>query len=246
MTAARRPAKKPAAATKTPPLELVPSASARKAYPKLLEVIHSAQVDEARGFDERWEAIERVRAKHYYVLEDDTPTFVAWLKKHVGEAERTANRNLRVAAVASPAEIVRYTVSKINLALAIRDARERNAAKAKGVAYTAPERPAPIDIAALRFDVTREDKRRKVDLEAVTQNELEALLSELTGSKDRRERAARASLSPTAKRAAAALAESSMKNITVAEHDNELAFDGVRADQLRAFGRLLAKLTPDE
>lgn len=232
--------------SKKPIPEPVAPAAARKEYERLLAVIATAEVTEARGFDERWEAIERVRQKHFYLLEDDTPTFVAWLKKFVGESERTALRNLRVSAIASPAEIARYTVSKINLALSIRDATARRDAEKKGVPWTQPDRPAPIDLAALRFTVVRADKKRNVDLESVTQDELESIVSDITGSKARREKSRRESLSPTARKLVAAVHKARLQNIEITEHDNQLNIVGARADQLAALAKVLAQLAADE
>lgn len=246
MATAKRPKKKPEATT-APAAE--PSPSARRAYAKLMAVIETAEVTEARGFDEKWEAIDEVRRKHYYVLDEETPSFVAWLKKHVGEPARSARRNLRVSAVASPAEIARYLPTKIDLALAIRDATERKGAKRSPA--KAPEgaslderRPAPIDLAALRYEVVREKKRARVDLAEVTQQELEALLSERTGSAEKKRRERDEQLSPTVATAKKALVAAGLDEVVLAQHDQLVTIADVRVDQLAALGAVLAKVKP--
>lgn len=218
-----------------------PPAAAKKQYLALLDVIETAEVTEARGFDEKWEAVELVRAKHYYLFDDETPKFALWLKKHIGDPYRSAMRNLRVSHVASPAEIAKYTATKIDLALSIRDAREKPKAP-KSKAGPPSDVPRSIELAKERYDVVRDGKRVKATLDEAKQAELEAILSKLTGSADAARERAREKLSPRGARLAKLIDDAGFDNIELEERDFTYTFRGARADQLTALGRVLVAL----
>ncbi|MFO0558911.1 MAG: hypothetical protein U0269_12910 [Polyangiales bacterium] len=205
----------------------------------MLREITTAERDELRGWDRKWEAVATVLAKRYYLFDDEANTAPLWMKKHAHEEYRTGFRNARVATLASPDEEQRYTVTKIDLAYSLDEARQRAEAKAKGVEWSAPERPRKLDLAKLRYTVERDDKRVTVGLDEVSAAELRALQA----SESRSEGAPRARISKSAKAALRALAaHKALSNVTIRERDNELTIDHVRADQLAAVGRVLAAL----
>lgn len=248
--AKKKPAKK-ATPTKTPAKKrpakpatdesatAAPPPKARAEYDSLLREISVAEHDELRGWDRKWEAVSVVLAKKYYLFDDDANTAPLWMKKHLREEYRTGFRNARVAKLASPEEEQRFTVTKIDLAYTIEEARQQAEAKAKGVEWTAPDVPKKLDLDALRYAVERDGKRVKLSLDDISAAELRALQS----SESKREGAPRARMSKSAKAVVRAVGErKSLGNVTVREHDNELTIDNVRADQLRELGQLLVEL----
>lgn len=236
---------KPARATKrSAPTEddrplVAPPAKARAEYESLLREITTAERDELRGWDRKWEAVATVLAKRYYLFDDEANTAPLWMKKHAHEEYRTGFRNARVATLASPDEEQKYTVTKIDLAYSIDEARQRAAAKAKGVEWSAPERPRKLDLSKLRYAVERDGARVSLGLDEVSVAELRALQS----SESRSEGAPRARISKSAKAVLRALsARKALSNVTIRERDNELTIDHVRADQLHDLGRTLVDL----
>jgi hypothetical protein len=140
--ATRRTPSKPAP---EPPIEVAPPPKERKEYDALLREITLAERDELRGWDRKWEAVATVLAKKYFLFDDETPNAAAWMKKHTREEYRTGARNARVAKLASPDEEQRFTVTKIDLAYSIDEARQRAEAKKKGVRLPAPRPPTPME-----------------------------------------------------------------------------------------------------
>ena len=132
--------------------------SARVEYASLLKQMVTARREKTRGEDQYWELVGSVLMKKLYLLDDEASTADSWLDKHTGEHPRVARRNVRVAQVASPEEELRYGFTKIDLALAWRDAAERESAKKAGREWVAKEPPAPIDLEALRFKLSRAKK----------------------------------------------------------------------------------------
>ncbi len=218
---------------------VAPPAKAKAEYESLLREMSLAERDELRGWDRKWEAVATVLAKRYYLFDDEANTAPLWMKKHAHEEYRTGFRKARVAALASPDEEQRYTVTKIDLAYSIDEARQRDEAKAKGVDWSAPDRPKKLDLAKLRYTIERDDKRVSLGLEAISVAELRALQA----SESRSEGAPRARISKSAKAVVRALgANNTLRNVAVRERDNELTLDNIRADQLNELGRVLAEL----
>jgi hypothetical protein len=229
-----------AAAPKTDDADaLAPPAKARAEYESLLREMSVAERDELRGWDRKWEAVATVLAKRYYLFDDEANTAPLWMKKHAHEEYRTGFRNARVATLASPDEEQRYTVTKIDLAYTIDEARQRAEAKAKGVEWSAPDRPKKLDLARLRYTVERDRKRVTVGLDEISAAELRALQA----SESKSEGSPRAKISKSAKALVRAIAANKgLSNVTVRERDNELSLEHVRADQLRDLGRVLSAL----
>jgi hypothetical protein len=213
--------------------------AAREEYARLLREIDDAARDEMRGWDRKWEAVATVLAKKYFLLDDDAPSAPAWVKKHTEDEYRTALRNARVAKLASPEEEKKYTVTKIDLAYTIDEARQREAAKNKGVEWAAPASPRKLALAELRYTVERDGDDVSLGLDEVSVSELRAL--------QRGDSAPSASASSaTAKLIARAIrAQPALKNVTVAERDNELTLGKIRKDQVRALGKALSAIDLD-
>lgn len=233
------PAAKPARRTATPPV-VTPPQRARVEYAALLREIDDAGRDELRGWDRKWEAVATVLQKRYFLLDDDTPTGAAWVKKHLGEEYRTVQRNARVARLASPAEEAKYTVTKIDLAYSIDATRRLAAAKKKGVDGVVAAAPERLDLAALRYTVVRSGKKLTLGLDAITAPELRALLSGKTSAHGA---PPHARLSPRATRIQRTLAaHPELRNVTLREHENALTIDQIRLDQVHALGRALSRV----
>ncbi len=216
MATPRRSAKKPAANKSTTPIAAFEQklSDARREYAALLAEIDDASRDELRGWDRKWEAVATVLEKKYFVLDDDAPTAADWVKKHTKDEYRTGLRNVRVATLASPDEEKKYTVTKIDLAYTIDQALKMAAAKKKGVEWTAPETPAKLDLAKLRYTVERDGKKVSLGLEAITAPELRALHK----SKSSERGSSGAKLSAAGKRVASAVnSVATLKNITFSE-----------------------------
>lgn len=216
---------------------------ARAEYAALLREIEAAEFDEARGWDRKWEAIATVLDKKYFVLDDEASSAPAWVKKHTSENYRSGLRNARVAVVASPEEEKRFKRSKIDLAIGIELTRLSAAAAKAKVEFDVKKATEKIALSKLRYTVVREKKKRVVDLEAITPDELRAIAkgnaidNESKGSRLSAE--ARAVIATINKNAA-------LKNVTLSERDRELTLGKIRFDQLATLGRVLSKIALDD
>jgi quinol monooxygenase YgiN len=207
-----------------------------RAYQAQMQQMHAALVSEKRGWDSYYEAVDRVVSEKLYVA-DGYDSAREWLAEHVSDPERTALRYARVARLASPEEIAKYTPTKIDLALSIRDARAAKDAKKKGVELERSSATKGIDLKAQRYEVLREDARVKVDLEEARTPELRAILG--TFSSASRKRPPSESAVCVALRAA--LREGAeWEGVTVSERDSALTISGFRPDQVKALAALLS------
>lgn len=207
-----------------------------RVYQAMMQQMHVALVSEKRGWDSYYEAVDRVVSEKLYIA-DGYGSAREWLAEHVSDPERTALRYARVARLASPEEIAKYTPTKIDLALSIRDARAAKEAKKKGVELERSGSTKGIDLAAQRYEVVRNDKRVKVDLEAARTPELRAILSSLSPAS--RKRKPRESAVCVALRAA--LGEgAAWEGVTVSERDSVLTISGFRPDQVKALAAVLS------
>lgn len=104
---------------------LTVDARLKKAWMTAFSAVASAKRRGAGAFDELWESVAEI-AHHDppLYLADGCATFRDFLSKHLPDVdERTAKRYMRVAQFASPDEEVKYTVSKIDAALTLLEAR---------------------------------------------------------------------------------------------------------------------------
>ncbi|MDP3277847.1 MAG: hypothetical protein Q8Q09_21870 [Deltaproteobacteria bacterium] len=219
-----------------------PLAKARVEYQALLREITVAERDELRGWDRKWEAVATVLAKKYFLFDESASTAPEWVKKYAHEEYRTGARYARVATLASPDEEQKYTISKIDLAYTIDEARQRAAAKKRGTDWTPPSPPKKLALDKLRYSVDREGTKVSLGLAEVSVAELRALQS----SESRAEGAPAARVSKSARAVIKAIgAERSLREVRVQERDNQLTLSSVRFDQLNALGRVLSALKLD-
>lgn len=213
---------------------------ARAEYAELLREIEDAELDAQRGWDRLWEASRIVVRKRYYLFDENTPTAADWVLAHTGELYRTAQRNMTVAALSSPDEQREYKVTRIGLAYAIDEAQRALDAAKKKVEYTPPETPEKLDLAKLRYEVTRDGKTVTLGLADVSTDELRGILRGLRrGSKRDDSR-----LGPTAAKLVAKIAgDKSLDNVRVIERGGEISLSGVRADQLGALGAVFSAIS---
>lgn len=159
-----------------------------------------ASKGEASSWDDRYEAIAAI-------LEHEPPLYLAggfstdadFIKKVVREDKSSLYRNLRVAKYANPSEVELYTVSKLDLAIAIVETRNHGPLKGR----------TPIAFEKLRFpflDGTETVTRSFPDM---TVGQLRSALA-LARGRDVKSKNA----SPAAKRIAAALKASGVKGVT--------------------------------
>ncbi|MBL8683849.1 MAG: hypothetical protein JNK05_32050 [Myxococcales bacterium] len=231
--------KKPRSTAGTKPVPFVDAKKISKLaarYRALLAQMHAALVSEMRGWDSYYEAVDEVVSKKLYVA-DGYENAKEWLQEHVDETERTALRYARVARLASPEEIAKYTATKIDFALSIRDAKEVAEAKKKGVELERdPDEAKSIDLAAQRYSVKRNNEKLTVDLEEVKTPELRAILRAFGTRPSRPE----PSMSDEAARAKRAFSETAgLEGVTVEERDSTVTVRGFRPDQMGAVGDVL-------
>ena len=221
----------PAESERPPSVEPKKLAKLSTRYRALLAQMHASLVSEKRGWDSYYEAVDEVVSKKLYVA-DGYENAKEWLTEHVAETERTALRYARVARLASPDEIAKYTATKIDLALSIRDAKAVADAKKKGVELERdPDEAKSIDLAAQRYSVARDGKKSTVDLEAVTTPELRAMLR----SFGTRPKGPAPAMSDEATRAKRAFTETAgLESVSVEERDSTVTIRGFRPDQMRA------------
>jgi hypothetical protein len=238
-----KPSKKaPGAKSDRSTVSVAPPAKARAEYDALLREMALAERDELRGWDRKWEAVATVLSKKYFLFDESASTAAEWVKKHAREEYRTGARYARVATLASPEEEQKFTVTKIDIAYSIAEARERAAAKKKGVEWTPTVPTKKLALDKLRYTVVRDGAKVSLGLAEVSVAELRAL----QGGESRAEGAPTARVSKSARVVIGAIsAERSLREVTVKERDNQLTIDNVRVDQLNALGRVLVALELD-
>jgi hypothetical protein len=228
------PKKKKPLADKRPPSAPEPDAKLRAKYAALRDEMATALRGEMRGWDRYWEAVATIIAERWYMF-DGYRNAAEWIGAEMDVPLRTALRNTRVATVASPDEEAKYTPTKIDLALSLLDAKSAAKAARDGAKPDAA-REANVDLAALRFDVERDGKKRKLALDEVTTDELRALLRRST----RKDGVTKARLRPTAQALADALAaHETLSDLALSERDGLIVLGGFRADQIAELGRVL-------
>ncbi len=223
----KKPAKKPVG--RSAKVEMTIDRALKRRWDAALTAMHAAKAHESSGFDAYWEAVGAV-------IDHDPPLYLAggsatigeFLAGHVGESERTARRNIRVARFASAQEETRYTVTKLDATLAWLEAR--------GLALEHGK--APIDFAALRFDVERDGKARRLSLAEVTTDEILALTTALRRDQGRSRKGSTPEIDAVAK---GLRADRSLRGVSVGFRDGAFSFRAVPAVALVAFARALLK-----
>ena len=164
-TTTKQTKKKPAALKKPRAVALQIDPRLAKEWKKHLAVLDDAKHRGMSAFDEQWEAVSAI-ALHEppLYLAAGCATFRAFLAEYVGEDERTAKRNMRVARFASPAEEAAYGVTKLDAALAYLEAKTGKALHGR----------VPVAFDKLKIPVDEGDARRNVGLAAATAAQIQA------------------------------------------------------------------------
>jgi len=144
------------------------------------------------------------------------------------EDERSVRRAIRVARYASPVEEERYTVSKLDAALAYLDAKTGGTVQGR----------LPVAFEKLRIPVRRPARAAAtVSLEEATVAEVRAATRALS-----RTRASPTNRSPRLVAMLKALRVGALKGISVSERSGRFHFGEVPAESLVEFGSALAKV----
>jgi hypothetical protein len=144
----------------------------KKRFDALVAKMAIASRDEARGWDSYFEYMgEILREKLWIAGGYDSST--QWLESVSDDPLRSLRRNVRVAESSSPDEQVKFTRSKITLALTLLDARDAAAAARRNERWEPSDEPRAVDWKALRFDVVRDGKKKSLALAEITAPELQ-------------------------------------------------------------------------
>lgn len=130
----------------------------RDRWQRALDAVKDAKREGASAFDVLWETVAEI-------VDHDPPLYLAgglattkdFLAQHLNETERSARRWMRVARYASPAEEVRYGVSKLDAVIGYLEAKS---GPIKG--------SLPVAFDKLKIPVERDGKITQVPLEEAT------------------------------------------------------------------------------
>ena len=142
--ASKTKSRKPAASAT---VGLTIDADLKRRWKKAAAVVADAKHRGMSAFDELWEAVAEISDHEPPLyLAAGCATFKAFLAEYVGEDERTAKRNMRVARFASPEEETKYGVSKIDAALSYLEAKAGTQLKGRlPVAFDRLKVPASVN-----------------------------------------------------------------------------------------------------
>ncbi len=210
-------------------VELTVDRALKQQWEKALAALKASKQEGASAFDELWETVGEV-------LEHDPPLYLAggfatakaFLTTHLGETERTAYRNVRVAKYASPAEEARYGVAKLDLVLSFVEAKLGAPAKGR----------LPVDFASVKIPVERDGETRKVGIEEATAQEIAAATRSLVRSAKKTP----ARVSPVVSAVTKALSKGPLRAISVRFSKGKLSFGGIDPAALPALVSALSGL----
>lgn len=206
----------------------------KKRFDELTAKMAVASRDEARGWDAYFEYMGEVMREKLWIA-GGFDSARQWLESITDEPLRSLRRNVRVAESSSPDEQVKFTRSKITLALTLLDVRDEADAKKRGDVWEPSDEPRAIDWKKLRFDVVRDGAKKKLTLAEITAPELQELINKVTKKSD----APAEEPTDTERTLRAALDASGLAEVTVTQRDHRYTVAGARADQLEAVGRAL-------
>jgi hypothetical protein len=223
--------RKPRAASKPRPVEveLVVDRALRRRWQAQLTILGRSRHQGARAFDALWEAVAEI-------VEHDPPLYLAgglaskkaFLAEHLGETERTASRNMRIAKYASPTEEERYGTSKIDAVLDWLEAKTGGELRGR----------LPVDFAKVRLHVERDGEPHRLGLDDLTVDEIEAATREL-----RRDRVKRpGNASPVVTAVTKHLRGKKLGKVTVRLAGGKLSLSGIPVDAFAAFVAALGKV----
>jgi len=179
-------------------------------YDALLAEIHTADRDEMRGFDRKYEAAGEIIDAKLFLL-SLWGTVETWAPEVLKVNARTAQRYVRVARHCSPDDEQRYGTAKLDALLQYLDATTHGT-----------KRSVKVALDKLRIPVTRGGKELRVSLDDVTVKELiAASKSETSGSKSSRRTPVEATY------ADALRGDKELASVTVRVTDGKASFGGV-------------------
>lgn len=125
-----------------------------KAWRAALATVSEAKHRGAGAFDELWESVAEIANHHPPLyLAGGCATFRDFLGKHLPDVdERTAKRYMRVAQFASPTEEELHTVSKIDAALSLLEAKAGAPLRGR----------IPVDFAKLKIPITSGSSTKRI------------------------------------------------------------------------------------
>lgn len=222
-------AAKKAAPAKPARVALTVDRALKQQWEKALATLKASKQEGASAFDELWETVGDV-------LQHDPPLYLAggfataraFLTTHLGETERTAYRNVRVAKYASPAEEARYGVAKLDLVLAYVEAKLGAPTKGR----------LPVDFARVKIPVTRGGQTRNVGIEEATAQEIAAATRNLARSAKK----APAKVSPVVSAVTKAFSKGPLRAISVRFSNGKLSLGGIDPAALPALVSALSGL----
>ncbi len=196
----------------------------KREYRRLVAVISQASANEKKDFDVRWEAAGKI-------VEHSPPLFFAggiagahdFYRKVMREEPRQAERFVRVAKFASPAEEEHYGIAKLDAAIGFVSAK---------IGMLPEHPPLPIAFDRLRVPVKSGTK----SLAHATVAEVRAATTALTGKSKKRPRsAAHTAITHSLEGIA------SLEDVLVSEREGYLSFHRVPVAALEHFIRAMVK-----
>jgi hypothetical protein len=210
-------------------------ADLKRRWLEVAGVVEDAKRRGMSAFDELWEAVGEI-ANHDppLYLAAGCATFKAFLEQYIGDDERTAKRNMRVARFASPHEEERYGVSKIDAALSYLEAK--TGAELKG--------RLPVAFDRLKIPTAARGARKDVPFEEATVQELATATRKLRSSSSA---PGNAKESPVVKAVRSALAVDGLRAISIRYSGGKLALAGIEPAIVAKLGKALARTRlPDD
>ena len=144
--------------------------SLKKAWDESLKQLNEAFKKGAAVWHRKWEVVSAIvdHAPPMY-LAGGHSTDVEFYDKVLGETRGVAVRNMRIAKLSSPSEVEAFGASKLDIAIAYVEAREKKSIEARG----------DVDFARLRIQFTLSGAKVTRSMSTVSVAELREALSQL-------------------------------------------------------------------
>lgn len=222
-----KPAQRPPRTARPAAVTITVDRALKQRWESAIAAIHAARREGAGAFDALWEAAaEIVEHEPPLYLAGGFATAKAFIQQQLGETERNARRNMRIAKFASPSEEAQYGTSKLDAALTLLEAK---AGELKG--------RLPVDFAKLRIPVDRPGGDKTVSFEEATVQEILVAARRLQrGDKTK------APASPTVAAVTKALQSKSLKGVSVRVAGGKLSLGGIPLEAIGELSRALGKV----
>jgi hypothetical protein len=226
--APRAPSRRSRLATRPTEVKVEIDVALKKRWDELLKTVMEAKREGASAFDQLWEAAAAI-------VEHDPPLYLAggvatakaFFVQHLGENERTARRNMRVAKYASPAEEARFGTSKLDAALAYLEAKSGGALQGR----------LPVDFDKLRIPAERDGKPKSVLLADATVQEIAAATRKLS----RQAHAPHPKASPVVAAVTKLFDTGALRGVSVRLAGGKVSIGSVPVEALTELGRALSR-----